>query len=73
MMAASLTPIKRPPSDLARKLREMADSADAGRLTDIVTIYVEDDNFEFRIGTSKLQAIAMASMLHEQTLNHMKE
>lgn len=69
---ATLIPIKSPPSDLAQKLRAMADLAEAGRLTDIVMAYVEDDNFEFRIGTSKLQAIAMASMLHEQTLNHMK-
>lgn len=67
-----LVAIKRPPSDLAEHLRFMADEADAGRLTDFITCYVLNEEFVFKFGTSKLNCIAMASMLHAEAVENMR-
>lgn len=68
----SVVAIKRPPSDLAERLRELADAADRGELTDMVACYVIGDDFAFLHGTGKLNAIAMAAMLQSNTLDAMR-
>jgi hypothetical protein len=50
----------------------MADSAAAGTLTEMVVCYVEYDQYSMLIGASKMNSIAMASMLWQKTVDDMK-
>jgi hypothetical protein len=68
----TIVAIKRPPSDLAAHLRELAEMADRGELTDYITCYVVEDTFHFKFGASKLNCIAMASMLHDEAIDRMR-
>lgn len=69
---AAVVALKRPPSDLAARLRGLADAADRGDLTDMVICYAELDEFGFLLGTSKTQGIAMATMLQAHALEAMR-
>ena len=64
--------LKRPPSDLAARLRELADQADAGRLTEDVIAYVSDECYEFTYGASLSQCVVMASLLHQNCVDRMR-
>lgn len=72
MTDSKIVALRRPASDLAERLRELAALAEAGRLTDFITCYVLDDEFAFMFGASKLNAVAMASMLHDTALDRMR-
>jgi hypothetical protein len=71
--AVLLSVAKRPPSDLAAHLRELADSVDAGQVLEYICCYTFNDEFCFKFGASKLNGIAMASMLHSEALERMRE
>lgn len=70
---AKIVALKRPPSDLAAHLRAMADAADRGDITDLVMCYVECEEYEFRMGTSRINAVAMATMLQSEAVRAMRE
>lgn len=71
-MSAKLVPIKSPPSDLAPILREMADLAEKGVLTDFVGMYVAADEFVPVFAASQLMSISMAAMLQDSALERFK-
>lgn len=71
--APNLVAIKRPPSDLAQRLRELADAAEAGALTELVAIYVRDDTYGFVFGASRFNSIGMAAMLQDEAIREMRE
>ena len=64
--------LKRPPSDLAARFRELADQADAGRLTEAVIAYVSDGSYEFTYGASLSPCLVLASLLHQNCLDRMR-
>lgn len=71
--APTLVALKRPPSDLAQRLREMAEMAEAGALTELVAIYVQDDTYQFVFGASRFNSIGMAAMLQDEAVRNMRE
>ena len=64
--------MKRPPSDLAARLRKMADDIDAGLLTDIVIASVTSGNYEFTYGASLLDCLVMSDLLHQSCIDRMR-
>jgi hypothetical protein len=71
--AVLLSVTKRPPSDLAAHLCALAASVDAGEVLEYICCYTFNDEFCFKFGASKLNSIAMASMLHREALENMRE
>ena len=64
--------LKRPPSDLAARLRELADQADAGRLTEAVIACVSDGSYEFTYGASISSCLVLSSLPHQNCLDRMR-
>ena len=67
-----ITALRRPPSGLAGRLRELADCVDRGEVLEFVACHDLNGDFHFIRGASKLNAIAMASMLHDEALDQMR-
>ncbi len=63
----------RAPEGLSTTLRDLADRVDAGQVTDMVIAYVDADCYEFVYAASKINCIAMSSMLQRQCLDRMKQ
>ncbi len=61
-----------PPKGLAQNLRDMADAADRGDLTEIAAVTVQDGNYVFTWGTSLIHGIALTAMLHSQAIDRMR-
>ena len=72
-MIHSIAPVKRAPSDLADKLRALADHADAGELTEAVIAYVRNDYYEFVYAASLSQCIVLSSMLQQTCVDNMRK
>lgn len=68
----NIVPIKRPPSDLAAVLRDMADRVDAGAITEMLVVRVENGSYEFMYGASLADSIVMASLLLHSCVERMK-
>lgn len=68
----NLIPIKRPPSDLAERLRELADLADDGRLTDAVLSYICDDKLGFIYAVSLNESLIMSTVLQQNCIDRMR-
>ena len=64
--------LKRPPSDLAAHLREMADLADEGRLTEAVIAYTADGCYSFTYGASLSQCLVLSILLHQNCIDRMR-
>ena len=64
--------LKRAPSDLAVRFRELAEQADDGRLTDAVIAYVSGDCYEFTYGASLSLCIVLSSLLHQNCVDRMR-
>ena len=64
--------LKRPPSDLAARFRELADQADAGRLTEAVIAYTADECYQFTYGASLSSCLVLSSLLHQNCLDRMR-
>lgn len=69
----TITSLKRPPSDLAEKLREMADMADRGDLTDFVCAYCVSNGYDFVYGSSLHSCLVMAAMLEQNCIDRMRK
>lgn len=72
-MSAGLTVIagkfgKQAPSDLAQRLRDLADAVDRGECVELVACYVQDDEYQFLYGASMMNSIGMAAMLQQRAL-----
>ena len=68
-MSSVVLALIRPPSDLAERLRELADQVDAGRLTDAIVAYVSDGNYDFIYGASLHQCIVLSSLLNQNCID----
>lgn len=68
----NITAIKRPATDLSNRLRELADLADSGKLTDFVCAYVVDNGYDFVYGASLHSCIVMASMLWQSCVDRIR-
>lgn len=64
--------IKRPPYDLAARLRELADQADAGKLTEFVCAGTVNDGYEFVYGASLQNCLVLAAMLQQNCVDRMR-
>lgn len=64
--------LKRPPSDLADRLRELADQADSGKLTDFVCAYCVENGYDFVYGASLHGCVVMASMLWQACMDRLR-
>ena len=70
-MKMKVIDIRRPPSDLAERFRELAVLADEGKITDAVVAYNADDSFKFIYGASLSQSIVLSSLLHHECIGRM--
>jgi len=59
----SLNAGPRAPSDLADKLRALADEVDRGHITDFVSVSVENGRYSFLYGASLAESLIMANLL----------
>jgi hypothetical protein len=62
---------KQAPSDLAQRLRELADAADRGELVDMVACYTQSEGIDFLFATSMMNSIALATMLQQRAVQRM--
>lgn len=62
----------RPPSDLSKRLRELADAVDRNEIVELVAAYVQDGNYEFLYGASLVDSIIMSTLLQNSCVNRMK-
>jgi hypothetical protein len=67
-----IVPIKKAPSDTAELLREMADKAERGELTDIVTAYVDTGNYVFTYGASLNDCLILSTMLQQNCIDRLR-
>jgi hypothetical protein len=56
----------------AKALRELADLADAGRLTSFIAFAAVDGEYWSEYGASKLECVAMSAMLHANCLQRIR-
>lgn len=68
----NVVPIKRPPADLSKRLRELADMVDEGVVTDAVMAYVCDDRREFLYASSLSECLVMSAMLQQNCIDRMR-
>ena len=61
----------RAPSGLAKHLRELAEQADDGRLTEAVIAYVSDDSYGFSYSASLSSCLVLSSLLHHNCIDRM--
>lgn len=59
-------------SNLSADLREMADAVDRGEILDLISVYVQNDNYTFLYGTSISYAVTLSSLLQQQCINRMR-
>ena len=71
--APKVVSLKRPPRDLSARLRELADLADSGEVTEMVIAYVMNDRYEFTYGTSDANCLVMATLLQSNCIDNMRE
>lgn len=71
-MTPRLVALHKPPSDLSRRLRELADLADAGELTDAVMAYTWKDERHFMYATSLNDGLILATMLQSNCLDRLR-
>ncbi len=69
---AHVVAIKKPPNDLSKQLRALADQADAGSLTDMVLAYCVDGGYEFLYAASLHNCLVMAAMLNQNCIDRMR-
>ncbi len=63
---------KQAPSDLSQRLREMADEVDNGQITGVIMGYVYEGDYNFLWGTSLSEAVVLAAMLQQLSIDHMR-
>lgn len=64
--------LHKPPSDLAQRLRELADMADTGELTSAIVAYTCNDERHFMYAASLSDCLVMAAMLQSNCLDRMR-
>lgn len=65
----NIVPLKKPPSDLAQRLRELADLADEGRVTGATMAYVCDGQYEFLFASSLSDGIVLSTLLQQNCID----
>jgi hypothetical protein len=64
--------IKKPPSDMAKWFRDMADKIDSGIVNDAVVAYTQQGEYEFMFGASKLDAVSLSTLLQTTAVDRMR-
>lgn len=67
-----VTPINRPPTGLAERLRELADMAERNELKDLVAAYTANDEHAFVYASSKYTCIVLSTLLQRECVDRMK-
>lgn len=62
----------KPPDDLSKRLRELADAVDRNEVTELVAAYVQDGCYEFLYGAGLNDSLVMSTMLQHSCLMRMK-
>lgn len=68
----NLVQIKTAPNGTADALREMADAADRGELTDLVCVACRGGAYEFHYSASLAHCITMAAILLQNCIDRMR-
>ena len=69
------TPLKvaiRPPSDLSKGLRELADLVDRGIVTEFVGAYCENGHYAFWYGASLHSCVVLSTLLQQNCVDRMR-
>ena len=67
-----VTALIKPPSGLAKRLREIADDVDKGVTTSFVCARVENDCYEFMHAASLNDCLVMAALLYQNCVDRMR-
>lgn len=62
----------KPPSDLARQLRDIADAVERGEVVDLVAAYMQTGAYEFLYGTSLSTGLELATLLQHRCIERFK-
>jgi hypothetical protein len=62
---------KQPPTDLAVRLRELADAAEKGEITSMVAAYIEGDSYSFMWAASLEKAVVLTALLQQRNYARM--
>jgi hypothetical protein len=62
----------KPPADLSKVLRDIADAVDAGKVLQLVIARIENDCYEFTFGASEVNCIVLSTLLHATTIDRMR-
>ena len=57
---------------MAENLRFWAHEVEAGRCTDLVAMYVHHGEYRFRVWSTRLNAVALTAMAHDEALRQMR-
>lgn len=68
----NLVQIKRPTSDLAALLRDLADKVERGEITDMITAYVGANSYSFTYAASDHDCVVLSSMLQQNCIDRMR-
>ena len=72
MNIVSLNAGPKPPSDLSKTLREIADAVDRGEVTDFVGAYTNADTYRFVYGTSLSHSLVLVRLLDYECVERFK-
>jgi hypothetical protein len=64
---------RKAPEGMAQYLRDMADRVDRGEVTDMVAMFISNDNYEECFDASLIDCIAMTAMLHHRAVERMRK
>lgn len=73
MMKIKVIPKKQAlPPDLPKLLRDMASRIEQGSITQMIIVYVEDDNYAFAWPSGLRDSLVLATLMHHEAINRMK-
>ena len=72
MNIVSLNAGPKPPSDLSKTLRLIADAVDRGEVTDFVGAYTNADTYRFVYGASLIDSLVLVRLLDYECVQRFK-
>ena len=63
---------KHAPDDLADELRELADAVDSGDISGMIIAYVRKGEYLFTFATSLSEAVLLAALMQQQSIDRMR-